>query len=306
MNTKNIFSGIFFITLGTLWILKSLEFIAFSWLDVIRLWPVIFIFIGISIIPIKDWIKLVLQILMLALTISLLFLSDSENSIHFNRKYRIEKALDTTIVNEVMVEETTNYNEETITSATLNLDISASKVTFIKGKKLFEMADSTQSGKGEVEVEKRIINNKAELDVRLYPVEDRTNIFPRFKVLLGEKPIWNINLDLSATTGEIDLSQFKIEKLIVSANASSVNLKMGALQPKVNVIVESGASSIKIRVPKNMKCIVKKDNVLSSFNVKGLNKLDDGTFVSTDPVKSKGTIEITVAADVSSIDIIRY
>ena len=123
MNTKNIFSGIFFITLGTLWILKSLEFIAFSWLDVLRLWPVIFIFIGISIIPIKDWIKLVLQILMLALTISLLFLSYSENSIHFNRKYRIEKALDTTIVNEVMVEETTNYNEETITNATLNLDI---------------------------------------------------------------------------------------------------------------------------------------------------------------------------------------
>lgn len=306
MNTKNIFSGILFITLGTLWILKSLEFIAFSWLDFFRLWPVIFIFIGISIIPIKDWIKLVLQILMLALTIGLLFISNSENGIHFSRKYRIEKAIDTTIVNHQIGEESISYKEEDILNATLNIDIKASKVTFIKGKRLFEMADSTQSGKGEIEIEKRIINNRAELDVELYPLEERSNIFPRFKVLLGEKPIWDINLDLSATTGEIDLSQFKIEKLIVSANASTVNLKIGSLQPKVDLIIESGASSIKVRVPKDMKCIVKKDNVLSSFNVKGLKKMEDGTFVSSEPSKSKGVIEITIAADVSSIDIIRY
>ncbi|HPE41075.1 MAG TPA: DUF5668 domain-containing protein [Bacteroidales bacterium] len=306
MNTKNIFSGIFFITLGSLWILKSLEFITFSWLDFFRLWPVIFIFIGISIIPVKDWIKLVLQILMLALTIGLLFISNSDSSIHMSRKYRIEKVLDTTIVNNKIVEETISYNEEAITNATLNLEISASKVTFIKGLKLFEMADSTQSGKGEVEIEKRIINNKAELDVELYPLEDRTNIVPRFKVLLGEKPIWTINLDINATKGEIDLSQFKVEKINVSANASSVDLKLGSLLPKVMVIVESGASSIKVRVPKNMKCIVKKDNVLSSFNVKGLKKMEDGSFASSETAKTTGIIEINVAADVSSVDIMRY
>ncbi len=306
MNTKNIFSGIFFITLGTLWIMKTLEFITFSWLDFFRLWPVIFIFIGISIIPIKDWIKLVLQILMLAGTIGLLFITNSENGIQVGRHYRIESMLDTTIVVNENSEVPSLYKEEDITSATLNLDISASKVTFYKGVELFKLADSTQSGQGDVEIEKRINDKNAIVDVKLYPVEKRSNIFPRFKVLLGEKPIWTINLDLSATSSEIDLSQFKVEKLNIEANASDFNLKLGNLCKNVFVTVESGASSIKVRVPKNMKCVVIKDNVLSSFNVKGLKKVGDDRFETSSNEKTEGVIEITIAADVSSVDIIRY
>ncbi len=306
MNTKNIFSGIFFITLGTLWIMKTLEFITFSWLDFFRLWPVIFIFIGISIIPIKDWIKLVLQILMLAGTIGLLFITNSENGIQVGRHYRIESMLDTTIVVNENSEVPSLYKEEDITSATLNLDINASKVTFYKGVELFKLADSTQSGQGDVEIEKRINDKNAIVDVKLYPVEKRSNIFPRFKVLLGEKPIWTINLDLSATSSEIDLSQFKVEKLNIEANASDFNLKLGNLCKNVFVTVESGASSIKVRVPKNMKCVVIKDNVLSSFNVKGLKKVGDDRFETSSNEKTEGVIEITIAADVSSVDIIRY
>jgi hypothetical protein len=306
MNTKNIFSGVFFITLGTLWILKTLEFITFSWLDFLRLWPVIFIFIGISIIPIKDWIKLVLQILMLAATIGLLFIANGDNGIQMTRHYRIEKLVDTTIVENMILKDAPNFNEESILNATLNLEISASKVIFLKGTELFKLADSTQAGKGDVEIEKKINDKIAVVDVKLYPVEKRSNIFPRFKILLGEKPIWNIHLDLNATSSEIDLSQFKIETLNIEANASDVNLKLGALHKNVNITVESGASSIKVRVPRNMKCVVIKDNVLSSFNVKGLKKVDESTFSSSDSEKTVGVIQITIAADVSSVDIIRY
>lgn len=305
MNTKNIFSGIFFITVGSLWILKSLEFLTFSWLDFLRLWPVIFIFIGIGMIPMKDWIKLVLQILMLAITIGLLFISDTDYSIHASRKYRIEKNCDSTVVENVTWEDIV-YSEENIKFASLNLSIKASKVSFVKGPRLFELADSTTSGKGEIEIEKVIKKDKAIIDAELYPVESRNNFIPRFKVGLGENPIWDINLDLQATEGIIDFSAFKIEKVTVIAQASSVNLKLGSLHPTVTVTVESGASAVKIQVPKNMKCIVKKDNVLSSFSVKGLKKQDDGSFVSSETVKTMGTIEITIAADVSSIDVVRY
>jgi hypothetical protein len=305
MNTKNIFSGIFFITLGTLWILKSLDFIAFSWLDFLKLWPVIFIFIGISIIPIKDWIKLVIQILMLAFTIGLLFVSDSDCSIHSTRKYRIEKISDTIVVDEVVVE-AAPAKEDSVSFAYLNLSITASKVSFVKGSNLFELADSTSNGKGKIEIQKVIIKDRAEIDAELYPVEGRNNFVPRFKVALGQFPVWDINLDLKATEGGLDFSAFKIEKVTVVAQASSVDLKIGSLLPNVKVIVESGASAVKVQVPKNMKCIVKKDNVLSSFSVKGLKKQEDGTFISTESTKTIGVIEISIAADVSSVDVVRY
>lgn len=305
MNTKNIFSGIFFITLGTLWILKSLEFITFSWFDFLRLWPVIFIFIGISMIPIKDWIKLVIQILMLAFTIGLLFVSDSDCSIHSTRKYRIEKICDTVIVDETAIEEIPTQ-EDSIKFASLNLSLSACKVSFVKGSNLFELADSTSNGKGEIEIQKVIKKDRAEIDAELYPVEERNNFVPRFKVALGAFPIWDINIDIKATEGDIDFSAFKIEKISVIAQASAVKLKLGSLHPNVKLIVESGASSVTLKVPKNMKCIVKKDNVLSSFSVKGLKKQEDGTFISTETNKTIGVIEISIAADVSSVDVVRY
>ncbi|HHT51590.1 MAG TPA: hypothetical protein GX007_00195 [Bacteroidales bacterium] len=71
MKYNQFFWGILLITVGVLWILHSSAVVTLCWLDVRKLWPVIFIFIGVSIIPVKDWIKFILNLLVLAVTVIL-------------------------------------------------------------------------------------------------------------------------------------------------------------------------------------------------------------------------------------------
>ncbi|MCL2027467.1 MAG: PspC domain-containing protein [Bacteroidales bacterium] len=49
--------GIFLIFLGTAFLFKQLDWIHFSWCGIGRFWPLILIFIGISCIPMKRWLK---------------------------------------------------------------------------------------------------------------------------------------------------------------------------------------------------------------------------------------------------------
>ena len=58
--------GIVFLFVGVVTLLATLDVIDFSWRVAWRLWPMLFIFIGIAILPIKDWLKAVLLVVALA------------------------------------------------------------------------------------------------------------------------------------------------------------------------------------------------------------------------------------------------
>jgi len=74
MKSKNIFWGILLIAIGILWILKSLEVVTFNWWVFLKLWPLILIWMGIKVIPMKEIWKLTLNILVLFIGITLLLI----------------------------------------------------------------------------------------------------------------------------------------------------------------------------------------------------------------------------------------
>ena len=57
MKSRNWFWGIVFVAIGVLALLASLDVIDFSWAVALRLWPMVFIFVGIAMLPFKDWLK---------------------------------------------------------------------------------------------------------------------------------------------------------------------------------------------------------------------------------------------------------
>lgn len=65
MKYKHLFWGLILIATGMLFILNNLGFIHFSWFSFWKLWPVILLFWGITILPIKDIIKYILLIIIL-------------------------------------------------------------------------------------------------------------------------------------------------------------------------------------------------------------------------------------------------
>jgi multisubunit Na+/H+ antiporter MnhC subunit len=69
---RSSFWGILLIAIGILLLLKTLNILSFSWKDLIKLWPLILVWVGIWLIPMKDIFKIILDIIVFALGIYIL------------------------------------------------------------------------------------------------------------------------------------------------------------------------------------------------------------------------------------------
>jgi hypothetical protein len=76
MKNKNVFWGLLLIAIGVLLILKTSHVIFFSYYDLIKLWPVILIWIGIALIPMKDIFKIILDLLVFAVAVYILIMGN--------------------------------------------------------------------------------------------------------------------------------------------------------------------------------------------------------------------------------------
>lgn len=66
MKSRNLFLGIILLFVGIVSLLASLDVIDFSWRIAWRLWPMLFIFVGVAILPIKEWLRALLLLATLA------------------------------------------------------------------------------------------------------------------------------------------------------------------------------------------------------------------------------------------------
>ncbi len=71
MKSRNLFAGLVILFVGVVSLLASVDVIDFSWRVALRLWPMLLIFIGIAILPVKDWLKTVLLLAALAISVLL-------------------------------------------------------------------------------------------------------------------------------------------------------------------------------------------------------------------------------------------
>ena len=81
------FLGIVFVAVGVFALLTTLDIIDFSWRIAWRLWPLLLVFVGIVILPVKDWLKAVL--LLVALAVGILLYSYEVNQRNDHWYYRI-------------------------------------------------------------------------------------------------------------------------------------------------------------------------------------------------------------------------
>ena len=123
---------------------------------------------------------------------------------------------------------------------------------------------------------------------------------------LNPEPVWDMQIDVGAANLDLDLSAFKISKLDINGGASSINVKLGNLQPQSTVNIDSGASSVKIEIPEAFACEVQTKTVLVSKDLQGFNKVSEGTYVTDNFSGSEKNIVIVIDAAVSSLEIDRY
>jgi len=149
--------------------------------------------------------------------------------------------------------------------------------------------------------DKRVIHlNLQKSNVRFRNRGDKVDI------KLNRMPVWDLDLDIGAAEFDLDLSVFKIHDIKIDGGAAAITLKLGNRHFETNVDIDTGASSITIKIPEDSGCEVITSTVLSSKTLKGFVKKNKQTYRTENFEVSENNIYISINAAVSSLNIRRY
>jgi len=316
MKYRHVFWAFILIALGILFILNNFGIFEFGWRALWSLWPLILILWGISILPIKDGIKIIALVAVLAFTV-IFFNRISERASwwHFpNFHYYSDRDWDDRNDDDEDDEGTYHYKNQDlsvpfdtlINKGMIQLDAAAGNfciqgvtsdmLTFSKTGDIGDYSLTTNDENGR----KKIILSMEKTRIRHSVSENKVDI------KLNEKPSWNINLNIGAAEIDMDLRDYKIDTAIIDAGASSIHIKIGEKNPLTVLTFNAGASSIEVDIPKESACQIKSESFLVSKEFDGFNKKGDGIYQTDNFNTKKNKIYLTIKTAISKIEINRY
>ncbi|MBV2246623.1 MAG: hypothetical protein KUL83_05635 [Lentimicrobium sp.] len=313
MSYKKIFWGVILVIIGTLFILKNVGLVYFDWVTLWRLWPLVLILWGISIIPVKDYLKLIFSIIAILLSVLLVNRYDRTGYYRFgwrhsdpqsewrdgNRKY------DKTFEDE---QQLFQPYDSAINRVELKLEAAAGEfkladnidddklLTFFKQGTIanYSMISRDEDSSRFIEL------NMQESKIRM---DNRGN---RVKIGLNPRVIWDFDFDIGASSINLDLSNYQVENIDIDGGASSINLKLGNKSRETHLGISAGAASIQINIPETSGAEIKTETALTSRDFKGFNKVSNGLYRTSDFVNASNKIFIEFDAAVSSLSVKRY
>ncbi len=305
MKKGNIFWGVLLVIIGVLFALRSLDIFYFSWHSIFRLWPLIFIFWGISILPVKSAIKLILTFITIVIAIVILASYPGKDYYWFNwwpERYHHREYKE-------------NFDEEqhlserydsTVNHATLNLDAVAGKF-YIKNKtsKLYEF--DCKGENSPYEASATINDQSATLNIKhAGGIRHADNLVTDAWLALNPGPLWILDISAGAATLEIDVTPFKVEKIDLEGGASKISLKLGDMYNQTNVSVDAGASAIELLIPKSSACEIRASSILLAKDIEGFTKIESGLYRTPDFSDASNKIYVEIDAAVSSLKVQRF
>jgi hypothetical protein len=303
---SHLFWGTLFIGLGLLVLINNFTTIFMDWATIWKLWPLVIILLGISVLIKHKYGKGILSTLAAAVLAFAIFATFKTAFNVFHNDFDVvfgedapNNGYDSTFYKEGF--------EEGITKAELNFDAAAGK---------FKIADTTNDL-----IDIMAIGLKDNYNLKRYDIDNIAQIDfvmkkTRFKfhnghkniadISLNTKPVWDIYLDMGAAAMEMDLTNYKIENVDIDMGAASLEIKLGELYQETNLSIDAGASDIDIYVPRNSGCKIQTDVALTSKDFDEFEKIKSDLYSTENFDEAKNKIYIEVNSGVSSISVKRY
>ncbi len=316
MKQSNLFWGGILVTLGTLFILKNTDVIDFNWYYIFKLWPLLLILLGITLLPIKNFIKTTLTIFLLALTVILLLVNSNPYyrpfNIHWDHNYSRHgwnhKWDFHSNDNRKEISDQHFYEpyDEDIEEATLNINAAAGEFRILN--KTIHLLDFTRDGNIGPYYYSTRKNNKHQ-DIKISTKKKRIstkNIINDVYIKLNARPVWSFNIDAGAAEVELDLREFKTKHIDLDGGASDIQIRLGEKYEKTKLTIDSGVSSIQIFVPENSGCEIDTDTFLSSKTFDGFTRIKRGLYQTDNFEDAKNKVYINIDAAITNLSVIRY
>ncbi len=291
---NKIFFGLALVVLGVVLLLVNLGYFSPGIIfRLFHLWPLILVIIGINILfrksKFKTYITWISWIAFFSIVIVYsLFGSNPEGSRIIDDRVVIEKL------------EETEFGK-------FDLDIGASTLNINSTDTDLLVAEI--SGR-ELNYRKDFSNHNQLASIKFYSKEfniiDIQNEPSRYDFYLNKDVVWDLDVDLGAMSGKMDLGDVPVRSLDLDSGAVDLALVLSD-KHDTKVSIDSGASNLSIEIPKSVGLKIKMDTALSSTNIDDLGLVKDGDYyTSTNYDTAKVRIDMDIDMGVGNIDFVYW
>ncbi len=286
MNNRRITGGIILVVLGSLFLLANLGYIGFDvLLGIFDLWPLLLVVAGVNILFNR---KLIVSLIAwITFFIILILYGTFYRGINANTDFK------------------THFTKPVETShGELNLDIGAARIGVTSEKNHLLKVDArgiklSHNNTYRNDMETVIFNfaNKSHS-----PAIYRTGSSD-YNFKLNEDVIWDLDLNLGAISGTLDLENIATRSVDLDMGAGNLNIILGNKYGKSDIKIDSGASNISITIPKGAGIKIKLDSSLSKINMDDLNLIKLGDhYISPDYEDKDIKLEFRISMGVGRVD----
>ncbi len=306
MKQQNVFWGILLIALGTLFLLDRLDVFEFQWNVLIRLWPLLLILWGVSILPVQNFFKLLLAI---AVGILGVVMYGQQAETYGNNKsvFRYNYDKDESRIHDTLVTQTFSHElTADITMATLELEATAGSYKLSGTTGDLIRADKRGSS---MAYNFRVEELGEHCKVIIEQVDDKivlnSNKLNKFDLMLNPEIQWSFDLDVGAAELDFDLRDYRVQDIEIDGGAAAIDLKIGDKNDETSVNIDAAASAINIRIPAEAGCSLTGSTILSSKTLSDFEKIDRGIYETPGFKDASQKIYIKLDAAVSNFKVIR-
>jgi len=293
-SVNKLFWGLLLILVGGLMLASNFGFVDVKWGNIWRLWPLIIISAGLSIMSFKNVFWRILMVLLVILSLGAIAWVAVGNFSNFS----------------ILRSQELSVNK-------LSSDVKQAEVSIKAGASVLHIDTANQEQIAKVNLESNYStlsktttqnNNIQQIDFFMtnnnsWWSGDIRNIWD---VKLSQSVPIVLNVDAGASETKIDTSSAMLKEMNIKTGASSLDLKLGSIENISNLNIDSGASSVTLRVPSNVGVRLKLEGGLATKELSDLTETTKDTFESLNYPQSQKQINITAKIGVSSFTIERY
>ncbi len=300
MKTKQIFWGVFLISIGILILLSGYIEFECGFGDLWKLWPLFIVLIGINLMLKNTTAKAILSgltALVLAFTLFasvISFFGWIKDDVEFQIDH--ENTFDVS-----------NYStefEKGIKNASLHVEAGAGAFT-INDTTSFLFTADVEGKNSSYSLTSDIQESNADLNFKMKSRKFFIKRKNRVEMKLNPVPVWDLKFDMGAVAADFDVSGFNVRKLDIQMGAASLVLKLGSINAESHINIDAGASSIEISIPEDAGCEIKADASLSSKEFIGFTKISEHLYKTKDFDAAKKKIYLDIDSGISSIKVSR-
>jgi hypothetical protein len=266
-----IFGGLFWATIGTIFLLNTLDILPFGyWLNLLSFWPVLIIAAGFAVLGGVTHSRIVSALAPVIIIATLIFAV-------FYQGIPISKRGSATY--------TFSHNAvSAVKSGTAGLDFGAGDLKVGSTGKLYDITIKEFVFKEKPQFSFDRSGSTVDLSIKPRPgsvgiaASDRN-----WNVLLSKDVAWRLDCKTGAATCMLDLSDLKVDDLSLKGGVGDISVRLGDRLTGATADINAGVSDIKVQVPRSVGVRLRVNSGISSTD-----------FANIDLSRVSGTVGNTV------------